>query len=248
MAYILEIEELSKSFAKKSILENINIQVAEGDCLCLIGKNGSGKSTLINMIIDVVKPDSGAIDIFGGSISNEVIQIKKQIGVLPEFNPIIEEFSVQDYLEYVGLIYKLDKELIKTRSAFLIDYFFEDPPDAKKSIGQFSKGMKLKVGICAALIHKPKLLILDEPFDGMDMFSSQNLVDFLNDYRSKGNSVFVSSHDMLFMEKIATKVSIIRDQKLFNFTLEQIDESGKGFESFVSEQLGYNPKEIKEFA
>ncbi len=248
MAYVLEIEGLSKSFAKKSVLEEINLQIDEGECLCLIGKNGSGKSTLINMIVDVVKPNSGSIEILGGNISDEAIQIKKEIGVLPEFNPIIEEFSVQDYLEYVGLIYKLDKELIKTRSAFLIDYFFEDAPDPKKSIGQFSKGMKLKVGICAALIHKPKLLILDEPFDGMDMFSSQNLVDFLNDYRSKGNSVFVSSHDMLFMEKIATKVAIIRDQKLFNFTLEQIEDSGKDFESFVSEHLGYNPKEIKDFA
>tara|TARA_R110002096_G_scaffold425644_1_gene634443 strand:+ start:14223 stop:14969 length:747 start_codon:yes stop_codon:yes gene_type:complete len=248
MASILEVEGISKAFAKKSILENIVLQAAEGECLCLIGKNGSGKSTLINMIIDVVKPDSGYIDIFGGSISDETIHIKKNIGVLPEFNPLIEEFSVQDYLEYVGLIYKLDKELIKTRSAFLIEYFFEDPPSAKKSIGQFSKGMKLKVGICAALIHKPKLLILDEPFDGMDMFSSQNLVDFLNDYRNKGNLVFVSSHDMLFMEKIATKVAIIREKRLLNFTLEQIEESGKDFESFVSKQLGYNPKEIKDFA
>lgn len=243
----LAIEGLSKSYSGKQVLQDVNLTIDKGECLGLIGKNGSGKSTLINMIIDVVKPDKGQIRIFGEYINDEEVEVKKKIGVLPEFNPVIDEFSVQDYLEYVGLIYQLKQDVIWQRSEYLIDYFFEETPDPKKPVGQFSKGMKLKTGLCAALIHKPQLLILDEPFDGMDVFSSKNLVDFLDDYRKKGNAILVSSHDMLFMEKIATKVSVIRDQQLLHIDLQEIASNGNSFEEYVANRMGYNPKEVKEF-
>ncbi|MEP1305632.1 MAG: ABC transporter ATP-binding protein [Balneola sp.] len=244
----LKVSEVSKSFKKnESVLNSVNLELNSGECLCLIGKNGSGKSTLINMIIDVIETDSGQILVFGEKFSNQEINVKKKVGVLPEFNPVIEEFSVQDYLKYVGLIYGVDEELIKERRAYLIGYFFDEEPDSRKTIGQFSKGMKLKTGICAALIHKPKLLILDEPFDGMDTFSSNSLVDFLNEYTAQGNAILISSHDMLFMEKIASKVAVLKEDKLIASNLKEIEESGKSFEAFVTERMGYNPKEIKEF-
>jgi len=244
----LKISEVSKSFKKNEpVLSSVNLELNSGECLCLIGKNGSGKSTLINMIIDVIEADSGQVLVFGERFSNKEVNVKKKVGVLPEFNPVIDEFSVQDYLEYVGLIYGVSGELIKERSEYLMDYFFDEKPDSKKTIAQFSKGMKLKTGICAALIHKPELLILDEPFDGMDTFSSNSLVEFLNEYRSKGHAILVSSHDMLFMEKIASKVAVLKEDKLIASNLKEIEESGKSFEAFVTERMGYNPKEIKEF-
>lgn len=244
----LEILGVSKSFKKSgSILNQISLELDTGECLCLIGKNGSGKSTLINMIIGVVEPDSGQILVFGENFSGKEVNVKKKVGVLPEFNPVINEFSVQDYLKYVGLIYGVDEEVIKERSAYLIGYFFDEEPDSRKAIGQFSKGMKLKTGICAALIHKPELLILDEPFDGMDTFSSNSLVEFLNEYKLQGNAILVSSHDMLFMEKIASQVAVLKEDKLITSDLKEIEESGKSFEAFVTERMGYNPKEIKEF-
>ena len=248
MGSVLTIQGLSKSYSGKQILKDVQLNIGSGECLGLIGKNGSGKSTLINMIIDIVKPDRGSVHVFGEYINDENVQIKQRLGVLPEFNPVIEEFSVQDYLEYVGLIYQLGPDLIRQRSDYLIEYFFEEAPDPKKSIGHFSKGMKLKTGLCAALIHKPELLILDEPFDGMDVFSSKNLVEFLNDYRLKGNTILVSSHDMLFMEKIVTQVAVIKDQVLHHISGEEIAGSGYPFEEYVAEQMGYNPKEVKEFS
>ena len=243
----LQVSELSKSFKRNVVFKSVNLQINKGECCCLIGKNGSGKSTFINMLIDVVKPDSGSITFSGKGIHEEGSMIKNQVGVLPEFNPVVDEFSIQDYMEYVGLIYHLDNELIQRRASYLIDYFFEEIPEKNKPIGQFSKGMKLKAGICAALIHKPKLLILDEPFDGLDMFSANNLVSFINDYRKRGNSIFISSHDMLFMEKIATHVSIIKDSGLLNFSISDFQANTKSFEESVTQLLGYNPKEIKEF-
>lgn len=103
----------------------------------------------------MVKPDKGQIRIFGEYINDEEVEVKKKIGVLPEFNPVIDEFSVQDYREYVGLIYQLEQDVIWQRSEYLIDYFFKETPDPKKPVGQFSKGMKLKTDLCAALIHNP---------------------------------------------------------------------------------------------
>ncbi len=244
---ILSVSGITKSFEKKEVLKKVNLKIEAGECHCLIGKNGSGKSTLINMIIDVVEPDEGIIKFSGDFLNDPASAVKSKIGVLPEFNPVIDEFSIQDYLEYVGLIYKMDKELIRKRSEFLIQFFFEEPPSSKKIIGSFSKGMKMKTGICAALIHKPELLILDEPFDGMDIFSANNMVSFLNDYKEKGNAILVSSHDMLYMEKVATHVSIIKDAEILNFPMSYFHANSSSFEKQISELLGYNPKELPEF-
>lgn len=244
---ILDITNLAKTYGKTTILKDVCLKVLPSECHCLIGKNGSGKSTLINMIIDVVEPDKGFITFAGEALNEPGSKVKSKIGVLPEFNPIVDEFSIQDYLEYVGMIYNLDKMLIKKRSETLIQYFFESTPDRRKTIGSFSKGMKLKTGICAALIHKPELLILDEPFDGMDIFSANNLVAFLNDYKEKGNSILVSSHDMLYMEKIATHISIIKDTEVVSIPMDHFRNSTSSFEAQVSEILGYDPKKLIEF-
>lgn len=244
---VLSVSDLTKSYGKNEVLTDVNLELREGECYCLIGKNGSGKSTLINMMIDVVEPDKGTIKFWGEGLNEPTSKVKQRIGALPEFNPIIEEFSIQDYIKYVGLIYNLDDELLEKRSEFLIQYFFEEVPSKKKIIGSFSKGMKMKTGICAALIHKPELLILDEPFDGMDIFSANHLVSFLNDYKQKGNTIFVSSHDMLFMEKIATHVSVIKESKIISLPITHFQEKQESFEKQISELLGYNPKELQEF-
>lgn len=244
---ILEVENVSKSFGSESVLSNVSLSIGSGECHCLIGRNGSGKSTFINMIINLIEKDEGTIQIFNSDYENDPEQIKKQIGVLPELNPVIEEFSVQDYLEYIGLIYGLEEELIYIRIEYLIDYFFSKKPDARKPISQFSKGMRIKAGLCAALMHKPKLLILDEPFDGLDVLSSNSLVDFLNDYRKKGNAILVSSHDLLYMDKIASHVSVIHEENLINFTYVELMQNGKSFEKKIAEIMGFNPKEIRDF-
>ena len=244
---LLVVKNLSKSFGSDSILSEVSMSIDSSECHCLIGRNGSGKSTLINMIINLIEKDEGTIQIFDSDYENNPELIKKNIGVLPEFNPVFEEFSVQDYLEYIGLIYDLEKELIASRIKFLVEYFFEEGPNPRKPISQFSKGMRLKAGLCAALMHKPKFLILDEPFDGLDVFSSNSLVEFINEYRTKGNAILVSSHDLLFMDKIASHISVIHETKLLNFTHEELTQNGKSFEKQVAEIMGYNPKGIQEF-
>ncbi|NGP88464.1 ABC transporter ATP-binding protein [Fodinibius halophilus] len=244
---ILRIKNLHKTFGDQVVLQDIALTIKQGECHGLIGKNGSGKSTLINIIVNLLPPDGGTIELFGKKWHDHPQAIKKKIGVLPEINPVIDEFSVQDYLEYVGLIYGMNQELIQSRTEYLINYFFEDVPSPSKSIGQYSKGMKLKTGICAALIHKPKFLILDEPFDGLDVFSSKNLAAFLNDYRAKGNTVLVSSHDLLYMDKIASHIDLIKGAELLHLAKEDVQNNGKSFEDEISDRLGYKPKELGEF-
>lgn len=244
---VLKVSDISKSFGKLDVLTGVNLEVKSGECLCIIGKNGSGKSTLINMIVNLIEPDSGEIFFWEDKIDNPNSNIKSRIGVVPEFNPVIDEFNLQDYLEYVGVIYGLGNDVIERRSGYLIDFFFDEAPGKKKTIGQFSKGMKLKAGICAALIHKPELVILDEPFDGLDMVSANHLITFLKEYRQEGNAVFLSSHDMLFVEKIATHVSLIKGTEVLSFSISDFKQNGRSFEEQVSSILGYNPKELKPF-
>lgn len=246
---MLHVKNIEKAFDDILVLSGITLSILENDCYCLIGRNGAGKSTLIHIIIDLIAADKGSVEIFGTTYSDNPEYIKKNIGVLPEFNPVVQEFSGIDYLKYVGLIYDLSKELIEKRIKILTNYFFDDLSHLQKPIAQFSKGMKIKIGICAAVIHKPKLLILDEPFENLDPLASSNLATFIHDYRQQGNALLVSSHEINYIEKIATHLGILDNNELkYSGTIEQIKKvSNKKFDDEISSMLGYIPKSLDKF-
>ncbi|WP_138432191.1 ABC transporter ATP-binding protein [Fodinibius saliphilus] len=246
---ILEVRDIKKSFGTTKVLDGINLSIQEGECYCLIGRNGAGKSTLIHIIIDLLETDRGVVKLFGSKYSDSSQLIKSNIGVLPEFNPVINEFTGIDYLRYVGMIYELPKKLMKKRIRILSNYFFEDSTNLKKKIGQYSKGMKIKIGICAAVIHKPKFLVLDEPFENLDPLASNNLATFISDYRKQGNALLVSSHEINYVQKIATHLGILETHKLiYSGSLEKIlNENEKKFDDQVSSMLGYTPKSLDNF-
>lgn len=246
---VVSVKNLSKTFGRDKVFENISLSVDESDCYCLIGKNGAGKSTFINILAGILPQNSGSVAIFKKQYPKDASFIKTRMGVLPEFNPVIDEFDGMEYLEYVGYLYGLDKQIIDNRINYLVNYFFDDIDSINKGIGQFSKGMKLKIGLCSALIHKPKLLILDEPFDGLDVISSNKLVSFLNFYRSEGNTIILSSHNMLYTEKVATHIGLLIDNKLaYSLSLNQIlNEGEKTLEEKISSKLGYKFKQFNEF-
>jgi ABC-2 type transport system ATP-binding protein len=246
---MLRIRNLEKSYGPVKVLEDVSISVREGECYSLIGKNGAGKSTLINIIADLLKFNEGELSIFNQTYEENAFFIKSNIGVLPEFNPLIEEFSGNDFLEYIGTIYSLPNSIIKERIDWLLSYFFEDDSTGSKSISEYSKGMKIKIGICAALIHKPKLLILDEPFDNLDPVSCKHLINFLIDYRQQGNAILVSSHDLSHIVDISTHIGILNNRKIeYESTLQEIlDKSKNKLGDFVTKILGYNTKQILNF-
>ena len=246
---VLRLENISKDYGEASVLDGIDLMINEKECYCLVGRNGAGKSTLIHIIINLITADEGTVELFGKTYDDNPVEIKKNLGVLPEFNPVVAEFSGSEYLRYVGTIYSMTSTLIDKRMRILADYFFQDMQELEKPIAEFSKGMKIKIGICAAVIHKPKFLILDEPFENLDPLASVNLATFINDYRDQGNALLVSSHEINYVEKIATHLGVLENKKLlYSGPLDQFTKSGdRNFDEQISLMLGYKPKSLKDF-
>ncbi len=224
---MLEIQNISKKFGKKEVLKSLSFKVDNGTVYSLLGKNGVGKSTLINVVIDLIKPDEGEIFI-NNNPHNKLNTIdKKNIGVVGEELALIEEISGSDYLFFIGRLYKLPNSTIKNRIDDLVKYFFEDNNDLKKSISKYSTGMKKKLAFCAAVLHTPNILILDEPFSGLDPLVANQMIEFLNIYRNKNRVILISSHDLSYVEKIATHIGVLDNGILqFNSTLKDFTENG----------------------
>jgi ABC-2 type transport system ATP-binding protein len=242
------LKNLEKSFGPLPVLKNVSFAVNKGECYCLIGKNGAGKSTIINILIDVLSADKGSIELFGTNYDDDPTLIKKNIGVLPEFNPVIEDFSGLEYLKYIGSIYNLPSKVITDRSNLLLEYFFDDFEQIQKKIGHYSKGMKIKIGLCAAVIHKPKFLILDEPFENLDPLVRNNLSNFLNGYREKGNAILVSSHELVCVENIATHLGILKNGSLiYSGCRDEFTNKEEDFNQAISKILGFDSKSFEQF-
>jgi ABC-2 type transport system ATP-binding protein len=224
----IEINELTKSFGKKQVLQNLNITINQGQCYCLLGKNGVGKSTLLNCILDLVKPDSGTISLFGQDYLQHPLLVKQNLGALSEDNPLIEEFTGLEYLNFVAKLYKLSPEETVERITSLTNYFFTDRESLNKNIAGYSTGMKKKVGIAAAILHKPNILILDEPFTGLDPIAAQLLVNLIRSYSTPNRVVLISSHDLNYVEKVATHIGVLDDGKLmYNGSVQEFTMNGE---------------------
>jgi len=228
------LENLNKAYSGEEVLTNLSLNVEEGQNFCLLGKNGAGKTTLINSIIDLIKPDSGSVSIGGKSMANQAKSIKAQLGIMSEDNPLIEQLSGYAYLRFVGALYGVPNSELEQRIESLTNFFFEDQDVLRKKIAGFSTGMKKKIALIGAVMHKPSLLILDEPFSGLDPIAAKTLIDFLRNYQNGKRVIFLSSHDLSYVEKVATHIgvlnagSIVYQNSLSEFTAngkEEIDDA-----------------------
>lgn len=224
----IEINALTKAFGKKKVLHNLDITIEQGQCYCLLGKNGVGKSTLLNCILDLVKPDNGTISLYGQDYNQHSLAVKQNLGALSEDNPLIEEFTGLEYLNFVAKLYKLSPAETEERITSLTNYFFTDKESLNKNIAGYSTGMKKKVGIAAAILHKPNILILDEPFTGLDPIAAQLLVNLIRSYSTPGRVVLISSHDLNYVEKVATHIGVLNDGKLmYNGSVQEFTMNGE---------------------
>lgn len=236
---MLEFSHLTKSYKKDlKAVDNLSLTVPSGSVFGFLGPNGAGKSTTIKMLCTILEPTSGEILFEGKNIKDDILGYKRQIAYVPDEPQFYQKLSGIKYLNFIADIFELDK---KTREERINEYvsLFELKDAINDEVNTYSHGMGQKLSLIAALIHEPKLLILDEPMVGLDPKASRIVKDLMKDIAQKGNTVFFSTHVLEVAQSICTHVAIIDKGKLLRTDeTENIvkDESLEDFFLSVTEE------------
>lgn len=217
---IIETNNLTKSYKKNRGIESINISVNEGEIYGFIGPNGAGKSTSIKTLLNFVYPTGGSGTIFGMDIVKDSCKIKENIGYVPSEVKYYDTVKVKDIMKYAQSFYPnvSDEDLGKICMDLELDM--------EKKMGELSLGNKKKVAIAQALIQNPKLLILDEPTNGLDPLMQKKLFNILVEEKKKGNTVFLSSHNLNEVQNLCDRVAVIKEGKIIDvIELEKATET-----------------------
>ena len=220
--FSIEAHGLAKTFGKKVAVSNVTLQVREGEFFGFLGPNGAGKSTTIKMLCGLLRPDGGEIRIAGVDLYSDPLEVKRLIGVLPEETNLYERLTGEEYLLFAGQMYGLTKKEAVERTASLME-LMELTEERKKLIVDYSMGMRKKVALAAALIHRPRVLFLDEPFNGIDPISVRSIRNVMRHLTERGTTIFITSHVMEVIEKLCSRVAIINNgQIVAEGTLNQL--------------------------
>lgn len=219
---VIETNALTKYYGKFRGIENVDLSIEEGEIFGFIGPNGAGKSTTIRLLLNFLYPTSGTARIFGKDCFKESHEIKKLVGYIPGEVNYYEDVKVKDLLEYSITFYHGNKSEYRKRMIDLSEIF---DLNLDRKIGDLSLGNKKKVSVVQSLIHNPKLLIYDEPTNGLDPLIQNVLFDLIREENKRGVTVFFSSHILSEVQKLCTKVAIIRDGKIA--TIEDIESLRK---------------------
>ncbi|HEY2964389.1 MAG TPA: ABC transporter ATP-binding protein [Pyrinomonadaceae bacterium] len=209
----VETFSLVKQFGDFVAVDHINLQVNRGSFFGFLGPNGAGKSTTIKMLTGLLAPTSGKLRVLGFDIAEQPMEVKRRIGVVPEDLNLFERLTGAEMLAFTGRMYGLQRDEIAQRSKELLE-LMELQDDPKKLIIEYSHGMKKKLALACALIHRPEILFLDEPFEGVDAIASRTLKDLLSRLTTRGLTVFLTSHVLEIVERLCTDIAIIAQGKL----------------------------------
>ncbi|HRO43692.1 MAG TPA: ABC transporter ATP-binding protein [Flavipsychrobacter sp.] len=214
MSLAIEISNLHKMYsgAWSPALDSFSFQVRKTQIMGLLGPNGAGKTTCINIICGLVKRDKGKVSIFGKDPANNIQQIRKEIGVVPQQIALFGNMTAWENFRYIGRLYGLNEATIKERAHNLLSRLGL-LQHADKRIGRYSGGMKRRANIIASLLHEPALIILDEPTAGVDVQSRALIHDFLIEYHKKGKTILYTSHHLDEAEELCDEVVIIDEGK-----------------------------------
>jgi ABC-2 type transport system ATP-binding protein len=209
----VETFNLVRRFGDFIAVDDLNLTVRRGSFFGFLGPNGAGKSTTIKMLTGLLAPTSGRIRVLGRDIATEPLEVKRRIGVVPEDLNLFERLTGAEMLSFTGRMYGLQKAEIAERSPELLE-LMELRAEPKKLIVEYSHGMKKKLSLACALIHRPEILFLDEPFEGIDAIASRTLKDLLSRLTERGLTVFLTSHVLEIVERLCSDIAIISQGKL----------------------------------
>lgn len=220
---------IHKTYGRMAVLQNIQLRVLPGDIIGLLGKNGAGKTTLMHLIVDLIRAEQGNILVFGKEHTDLRREDKARIGLLGEELALTEELNAIEFLTFSGKLYGLSAANIHQRTGDLLTYFFPERSDWKRPIGQFSTGMKKKLAFCAAVLHTPDLLLLDEPFSGLDPWMARQMLHFISQYQNGTRCILVSSHDLSYLAQLVNRIAVIDNARIcFDDSLKAFTENSRG--------------------
>jgi ABC-2 type transport system ATP-binding protein len=222
MAPAIAAHALTRSFDGFTAVDHIDLAVEPGQFFGFLGPNGAGKSTTIKMLTGLLAPTSGSIQILGQDLFYNPVEVKRLIGVVPEGMALFGKLTAREYLLFVGRMYGLDKATAEARSTELLE-FMGLADQGKKLIADYSHGMGKKLALAAAVIHGPKVLFLDEPFEGVDAIAAGTLKAMLQGMIARGATIFLTSHVLEIVERLCSHIAIInRGHIVANGSLDEL--------------------------
>jgi ABC-2 type transport system ATP-binding protein len=206
-------QRLTRRFGNLTAVDGIDLQVAAGQFFGFLGPNGAGKSTTIKMLTGLLAPTAGSMNLLGLDFATHPVEVKRQIGVVPEGMGLLDRLTGSEYLQFVGRMYGLDRATTQRRASELLDFMqLADRP--KTLIADYSHGMQKKLALAAAVIHGPRILFLDEPFEGVDALAAGVLKALLGRMTERGTTIFLTSHVLEIVERLCSHVAIIHRGRL----------------------------------
>jgi ABC-2 type transport system ATP-binding protein len=204
---------LTRRFGALTAVEDVTLSVASGQFFGFLGPNGAGKSTTIKMLTGLLEPSAGTVEILGQPFGSGALELKRQIGVVPEGMALLGRLTAPEYLRFVGRMYGLDRETTNRRTEELLE-FMQLADERRKMVTDFSHGMQKKLALAAAVIHGPKVLFLDEPFEGVDAIAAGMLKTLLQGMLQRGATIFLTTHVLEIVERLCSHVAIIHQGRL----------------------------------
>ena len=208
MDTMIKFDGVTKRYSSNTALDNLTFEVKKGEFFGYLGPNGAGKTTTIKSIIGLIRPDEGNIFINGIDVSKDPLTIRSLVGFIPENPFIYGKLTASEFLRFVGGLYRMEPQDVEKRIEWLCDTF-EMHGWIDRRTEEYSHGMKKKVVMSAAFLHRPQLIIVDEPTTGLDPPSSRMLKDMLSLIQQHGTTIFMSSHDLSVVEELCERMAIL---------------------------------------
>lgn len=238
----LRLTGLYKAFGEKVAVDHVDLFVPKGSFFGLVGPNGAGKTTSLSMAVGLLKPDGGNSTIFGVDVWADPLEAKKLIGVLPDGLSMPERLTGRELLRFTGLLRSMNPAEVERRAAELLEVLELDRAE-RTLVMDYSTGMRKKIGLASALLHAPRLLVLDEPLEAVDPVSAATIKVILQRFVQAGGSVVLSSHVMAVVEQLCDRVAVIASGRvLASGTLEEVRDGATLEDRFVSLVGGQVPE------
>jgi ABC-2 type transport system ATP-binding protein len=233
---MLKLTNLTKKFGNFTAVNNINLEINSGDFFGFLGQNGAGKTTTIKMITGLYAPTKGTVQIGGYDIQNNHLEAKKLIGYIPDQPFLYEKLTGREFLFFCGGLYKIEKNKLRNKIDETINQLkIEQWVD--KRTEEYSQGMKQRIAIASALLHNPKLLVVDEPMVGLDPQSALVVKTILKQKASEGVAIFMSTHSLNVAEEVCSRIGIIKDGRMIFEDKKEVVEQIKGTDHLNLESL-----------